>query len=569
MTSTGIPVYEPNMQTDFRNICLIDAPLPIAAEFENTGYSVLRIQTSTASFFDLPAALDEQDFIPDLIIQCEKLGERSIVTGLDTFDCPLLLWCIDPHLNAHWHSAYARLFDLVCCTQKAWIPQLEQQGAKDVRWLPWFGHVTPWTDWKDRTHGMAFVGRITQQRPARKWMVDFLQNKAAAFHPVIRENIAFKQMMQLYCESKIIPNESILGEVNFRLFEAASCGCLVLSQALGEEQEELFEPGREFDTYSHVVDLDEKLSIYLNNTRLAQTMGRAAFERIKAEHLPKHRIQRLLEYAKDATRKRATGPDVDKWITLTACAMWEAKVLRVAPSDLLTRLSRIPQDKALAIATLRIQAALGQTKFLKDNISTLLRNDLYADSPALNLAGSMAALRSNYWDGAKAFWYRHLKATNAKDTVPPQNAKELLTLWAKNLKRSDMLIRAGFPFDAQRNLPATATECLLCILADAPQDLPTLRLLDIFMRPITGLEQARVGFLSILTLHSRKDWRLAFEIAMANLKSYRLESGLEELFLAREIAKSQGQELVFDKALKTSDPTNTLPDRIAVHNKLA
>ena len=124
----------------------------------------------------------------------------------------------------------------------------------------------------------------------------------------------------------------------------------------------------------------------------------------------------------------------------------------------------------MAAATLRIQAMAGSTQVLAGNVKTILGNALYADSADLNLAGSMAALKVDHWDGAKTFWYRHLKATNATDTNPPRDTKELLTLWAKNLKRRGLLIRAGFPFDATWHQPVTAAECLLSILADVPED---------------------------------------------------------------------------------------------------
>jgi len=558
MTNALKTVYRPAMQPDIRNICLIDTPRLICEGFENSGHSVLRIQASPEPFFDLPEALAKHDFKPDLVFQCENLVARSIVTGLDTLDCPLLFWCVDPHLNAHWHSAYARLFDLVCCTQKTWIPKVQQQGASDVRWLPWFGRDFPWTDWNKRKHGLAFVGRVSEQRPARKWMVEFLEDKAAAFNPAIEQDVSYPDMMRLYQNSKIIPNESIFGEINFRLFEAASCGCMVLSQDLGEEQEELFEPGREFDTYAHIAEFDDKLSNYLKNDRLTQIMGRAAYERLQAEHLAIHRVARITEYAGGASKNRATGTDAAKWTALAACAMWEAGVIKVAPTDLLRRLSEIPQDGELAAATLRIQAMTNRSKVLTDNINTILGQDLYADSAELNLAGSMAALRSDNWDGAKAFWYRHLKATNARDTQPPQDRKELLTLWAKDLKRRGRLVRAGIGYDPAHDLPAAAAECLVTALDEAPEDLPTLRLLDTILQPIIGTEHTRVGFLSILTLHERNDWRLAFEIALANLKSYRLESGLEELHLAREIALKQGQETAFVRILKARDPSGLL-----------
>ena len=201
------------MASDIHNICLIDTQPLLLTAFQEAGYNTLHLKASPKPFFDLPAALDKHDFVPDLVFQNEHLSARSFVTGLETLDCPLLFWAIDPHLNAHWHSAYARLFDLTCSTQKGWIPKIRQRGASDVRWLPWYGQNAPRTDWNKREHRLTFVGRVTDQRPARKWMVDFLEKKTAAFNPRIEQNLGFGAMMQLYGNSKIIPNESISGEV--------------------------------------------------------------------------------------------------------------------------------------------------------------------------------------------------------------------------------------------------------------------------------------------------------------------------------------------------------------------
>ena len=471
-------------------------------------------------------------------------------------DCPLLFWCLDPHLNAYWHSAYARLFDLVCSTQRAWIPAIAGQGAADVRWLPWFGQNLPQQPWGEREHGLAFVGRVTAHRPARKWMVEFLEERAAAYNPAIRQEVSFPEMMALYGRSRVIPNESIFGEVNFRLFEGASSGCLVLGQAI-EEQADLFEPGREMDTYEHVVEFGEKLDKYLKNDRLTGVMARAAHARVLAEHLPEHRVRRIVEYARDATRNRATGKDGDKWTALAAGAMWEAGVSSIDVKSITDRLAGVRQDAEVLAATLRFQAAAGMDSVLEENVKALLVCPTLPHSTDLNLAASMAALRTGHFSGAKTFWYRHLEKRGNK-VLPPSNPKELLMLWARELQRLGRGVRPGFGFDAKRHLPGVAVECLLMILAGEPEELPTLRLLDSLFRPVMGSEQARVGVLSILTLFERKDWRLALEIALANLKSYRLESGLEELHLALMIAREQGQESAFMRVLKGRDPSGLL-----------
>jgi len=543
------------MPDRFTTICLVDGPPLLQNAFRDAGHRVLALEASPAPFFDLSPALAAADCVPDLVIQVEKLGARSILLGLERVDCPTQFWALDPHLNAYWQSAYARLFDQVLSTQKAWLDRIAAQGAQDTRWLPWYGTEREFKPWGGRQHGLAFVGRMTEQRPARKWMVDFIREKAASFSPAIRDAVSYAEMMDLYDTSKIIPNESIFGEVNFRLFEGASCGCLVLGQDI-EEQAELFEPGREMEVYEHILEFDERLTACLKNDRLVQAMGRAAHARVQAEHLPGHRVARLVKYARDASRNRASGANATKWTALTACAMWEADLLSVDEQTLLDLLSHAKQDEDVIATTLRVQAMAGITDMLEDNVKRLLARPA-GDALALNLTASMASLRLGNFSWAKAFRYRHLEA-EGKTEIPPNDEKELLTQWARDLHRLGATMRAGLSFDLKRHLPVTAAECLLLILGDEPQDLPSLRLLDAMMRPIPGREQSRVGFLSILTLHERNDWRLALEIAMVNLKSYRLQSGVEELHLALELARAQGQEAAFVRVLKGRDSSGLM-----------
>lgn len=538
---------------ELRNICLID-PTPVLADaFRTIGCHVLVLDGSPAPFLSLPDTLDRHGFEPDLVLQREVLGKRCLVTGLDTMACPTVFWAVDPHLNSHWHACYARLFDVTCSTQRAWTDRLAERGAPDVRWLPMYGRTRSWTETADRGSDIAFVGRITDQRPSRKWMVDLIKDRFGGSRLRIEQDLGFEAMMRLYEDTRIVPNESISGEVNFRLFEAASCGCLVLGQDLGDEQGALFEPGREMDTFSHVVEFKEKLAVYLDNDRLTRTMGRAAYKRVQAEHLPEHRARRLLEIAGECTENRVRGIDHAKWLALTVGAMFEAGLNQMPVGEVLNRLAALPQDADVAETTLRLQCMAELDPLVDDNLNAILAGEYYADSPQLNLAASVASLRREKWDWAKAFWYRHLRATGAKNPAAPRSPDELLTCWAKEMKRLGRIVRPGFAFNPDVHLPTTATECLMVIIARDHEHLPTLRLLDTMLRPIAGSDQTRVGLLSVLTLHEREDWRLALEIALVNLRSFRLESGLEELRLAREIARSHGQEVIFGKALAARD----------------
>lgn len=544
---------------EMNNICLINSSMSLASAFESLGKTVLNLTSPTTPFYDLPSALQDNGFVPDLVVQMESLGTRPFLTGLDSLDCLLIFWAVDPHLNSHWHGAYARLFDLTCSTQRSLVSRLKQCGAKDVRWLPPHGVSHPWPEKMERVHPVAFAGRLSEQRPARQWMVDYLRGKVGEFP--VEQTLSYPEMMTLYQQTRILPNESILGEVNFRLFEGTACGCLVLTQDLGDEQASLFEPGREIDTYADAAELDEKLDWYLGNERLAEAMGRAAYKRLHAEHLAIHRAQRLLEFAQDTSSNRAVGDEKAKWAAIAVASMWETGMVSLSAGDVLSRLAELRQDADVATSTLRVQAVAGMKSVMEENIQTLLGGKLYTDSLDVNLTGSTAALRLGNWDGAKAFWYRYLQSFDSAKPRPPQNIKDLLSLWAKELKRHGRVYRGGFTYNPECHLPAMAMDCLLSILATEPEDISTLRLMDAMLRPYKELDQVRVGFLSILTLHERSDWRLAFESAMTNLRCYRLESGLDELRLSRELATRQGQERAFSMMLKGRDDSGVISKR--------
>jgi hypothetical protein len=259
-------------------------------------------------------------------------------------------------------------------------------------------------------------------------------------------------------------------------------------------------------------------------------------------------------------RNRAMGREAAKWTALTAGALWEVGLLNVGLKIVLKLLAAVEQDADVMTATLRVQAVGGVPNVLKENLKELLTRPTSGVSD-LNLAASVASLRVNEFTWAKTFWYRHLEHLGAQ-SVLPESPPALYDLWAKDLQRRGLSLRSGFGFDPDRHLPATAMECLLMILKETPEDLPTLRQMDGVLRPVPGTGQTRVGYLSILTLFERNDWRLALEIALANLATYRLESGLEELHLARELAVKAGQESAFLRVLKGRDLSGLLAERL-------
>lgn len=106
-------------------------------------------------------------------------------------------------------------------------------------------------------------------------------------------------MFAAYADARLAPNECIAGEVNMRLFETASCGCLPVSERSPEEVAELV-PEREALYYDDVIELDAHIRFAAARPSLAEKMAMAAHAAVAERHLPEHRAAALLALAEQA-----------------------------------------------------------------------------------------------------------------------------------------------------------------------------------------------------------------------------------------------------------------------------
>ncbi|MBU1456946.1 MAG: glycosyltransferase, partial [Proteobacteria bacterium] len=301
-------------------LCLIHVHEPLRDAFQALGCEVLWLMPGTGGVMHLPTELAAHGFTPDIVFQQELLGPRLLLGGLDELDAVRLFWSVDPHLNAFWHSAYIRLFDASFSTQRRLVPELRALGAGHVRHLPWYAPEEPFTPFAQRQRDAGFVGRLGVNRPARAWLAELLgQVLPGRFEA--RDDLDFAGMLAFYRDTRLAPNESIRGEINFRLFEAAGCGCVVLAQDLGSEQAELFEPGREMLVCADALELAQTARMLCAQPRLAAALGRAAWERARAHHLPVARAKTVLETAGQAGRNGASAADGQRWLTLALAGL--------------------------------------------------------------------------------------------------------------------------------------------------------------------------------------------------------------------------------------------------------
>jgi len=521
----------------------------VGAALKDMGHEVLCFWPQQP-VFDLKAALDEQSFTPELIFQEESLGTRVLLQGLQHYACPKVFWSLDTHLNLHWQSHYFRLFDGVLTPHESILQKNLRPPHPPFARMAMFGQNRPWKPFSERRHDVAFVGRITEHRPARRWLAEFLEEN---FRAAIAQELAFPKMLDLYCDSRLAPNESLLGEVNFRLLEAASCGCLVLSQEVGPDQDALFAHGREIETYAHVLELKALLEHYAARPDLAERLGRAAWERVQREHLARHRAQSVLDFAAGLAPSHARG-HAETAYTLARAHLQRAGMVAAPWQELAQALGALPPSPEALSARMTLLTENGQKDAALGLLYRVLSEGLFPADLDVNLTGSLAGLFLDDWSLSKQFWYRHTTKSGANRAVALKSPANLCLLWAKELVSAERLGSQGFPYDPSAHLPKCAVECLYLARRLDPEDLETTRRLAALCSTLRGSDYIRLGHLSHLALHAPEDWRTGLQLAMTNLRAFRMRVGLEEALLARDSARRQGKEGSFLRTLAALDP---------------
>jgi len=535
--------------SEIANMNILTINLSLAGELKKMGHKLLECNPPPGAILDVEALYRRTGFTPDCVVQQETLGKRVLVSNTISFSCPKVFWSIDTHLNTYWQRYYAQNFDLFLTTQKSWPPKLTRMGLKNTAWLPWYGVKRGWVPWEKRERDISFVGRITEVRLMRKWMSDFLREY---FRPHITQDIPFSAMLDTYAHTRLVPNEAIFGEVNFRTFEAASCGALVISQDLGEDLCSLFEPGREIATYKDVLELKSLLEYYLKHPRQARIIAAAGQDRVQRSHLPRHRASELDSLIKDLTRGKNVNPNVWTWIS----ALWLQE-----NSSQKHPFGNLPSPDSLPVTAetlfFRIQEAVRNDQKVLEHLVPIIQKEQFDFHLLFNTGCSFAAMHAGSLKLAKGFFLRHCQRCGRP--VPKISGRaELVRGWVRELVNAGEMMRPGFFYDPRQHLPQSALECLIWLQAQNPAKPSLLPDIKSLLGNVTGSEPIVLQFLSQLSLQRQKDWEYNLDLARINLKAFRLRQGLEELILAQENAARAGEEKHFHSRLKRLDKKGLL-----------
>lgn len=235
-------------------------------------------------------------------------ADRNLIVcvddGLDLAFAPDLhpsaFWVIDTHLDFPRALRRSRGFDAVFVAQKEGAARLVSEGIPVCEWLPLAcdSEIHKELD-VVKEYDVAFVGNpVTRER------VEFLEHVQRSFPNSFISQAPHTQMGEIYSRARIVINHALNNDLNMRVFEAMSCGAMLLTPHLHNNgQEDLFTNRVHLVEYHSAEETLELIDYYLTHDDEREQIAAAGHQEVIAKHTYRHRMEYILNYMNDFIKK--------------------------------------------------------------------------------------------------------------------------------------------------------------------------------------------------------------------------------------------------------------------------
>lgn len=226
-------------------------------------------------------------FQPDRIVFWDNSAPISVI-GIEETDIPTFFYSVYVHHHVSYHKYLAHLFDRTFVAQKDYLPEL-QKHSDAVSWMPlWASRYVEAS--ADKQYGAVFVGNMDAKlNPERVAFFEKLK-KVRDVHTTMGE------YWKLFPHARLVINQTVKGDLNFRVFETMMCGTVLLTERAQNGLFDIFSDGAHLLTYEkgNVEDAARQIDWVLSHPHEAQAIADAGRNAILNGHLPQHRADLVL-----------------------------------------------------------------------------------------------------------------------------------------------------------------------------------------------------------------------------------------------------------------------------------
>jgi hypothetical protein len=244
---------------------------------------------------ELWAILDSQGFRPDLTVWVDRCRPLEVF-GLEYLPGAVMGFSIDQYCNP-WHVPYSWAFDMFLVAQKDYLPLFADRRAwRPCHWFPLYCRLDRDVDMElPRDIPVSFVGTLNP--PLNTMRRPFLDAFRRLCPTVVRRGA----YAPIFNRSRIVLNQSAVGELNFRLFQAAACGAAVLTEDAPNGLREAFDPGHEILVYprGNAQEAARLAAQALSEPEALRRLALRGKRRVQREHTATVRARQIVRWAEE------------------------------------------------------------------------------------------------------------------------------------------------------------------------------------------------------------------------------------------------------------------------------
>jgi len=262
-----------------------------AKELRDMGHAVLTCGTAPHLEHRIPTPIRHIDqllaelpnsFTPDRILWLDNSAPIYII-GLEDCSIPILFYSVDTHHHYGLHSYLADSFDHVLIAQRDFMDHFKRSNTP-CSWMPLWAPVHVEQS-LEKKFGATFVGTLDRRlNPDRVTFFEALQ----ALVPI---HVTQGNYQSIFPFAEIIVNQTVKGDLNFRVFETMMCGAMLLTEKTTNGLLDIFQDNKHLATYTprDASDAAEKVRYYTHHVAAARTIAEAGRSEILAKHTALHR----------------------------------------------------------------------------------------------------------------------------------------------------------------------------------------------------------------------------------------------------------------------------------------
>lgn len=251
---------------------------------------------TTASYFDMCISRRDDlnlfhadNYKPediDIVLNVEPVHNIINIPGI-----PCLYYEIDNHVilgnDKHWYDQA----DLILLAQGRFLPYYNDYKTAVVP-LACYPLLHKRYKEEKQIYDIGFIGNDTY--PHRKKMLNILNQNFKLLKTTADPGEPYSR---LFNQCKMIFNCQMTGDVNMRFFEAISCGRLLVTDYL-PEQDQFAVRGRHYVTYEDSRHLVDVVKFYLDDAIAREEIAHCGMKHIQEKHNYNNRLNQIICLAK-------------------------------------------------------------------------------------------------------------------------------------------------------------------------------------------------------------------------------------------------------------------------------